>query len=408
MKCRHCSSEVSLQMIDLGFAPPSNAYLIEEDLSKPEMYLPLRVKVCEECWLVQTEDFAGRDTLFTSTYAYFSSTSTSWVKHAKDFFEMIKTELSLGADNFVVELASNDGYLLRNFVEAQIPCLGIEPTQETAFEGETNGVPTIQEFFGADLAEKLDATHPKADLIIGNNVFAHVPDINDFTVGIKRLLAPNGTVTLEFPHLRTLISECQFDTIYHEHYSYLSLKTVRRIFKNAGLRVFHVEELSTHGGSLRVYGCHENDSRRDLDSVSQMISSEDEFGLEKPDTYKNFEKKAIEIRNDFVEFLIQKQRLGQLVVAYGAAAKGNTLLNYAGVKKDLLPMVFDAASSKQGKFLPGSHIPIKGPELLETIHPGAIVVLPWNLAIEISDLLKERLQKEPEMWVAIPEIARVY
>lgn len=407
MKCRHCSGEVSLQMIDLGFAPPSNAYLTEEDLSKPEMYLPLRVKVCEQCWLAQTEDFAERESLFTSAYAYFSSTSTSWVKHAKDYFDMISTQLALGKGSFVVEIASNDGYLLKNFVEAEIPCLGVEPTRETALHAEARGVPTIQEFFGTSLAKKLGKTHPKADLIIGNNVFAHVPDINDFTLGIKKLLAPGGTVTLEFPHLMNLISECQFDTIYHEHYSYLSLKTVMRILTSVGLRVFHVEELSTHGGSLRVYGRHENDPRHDDNSVSQMISKEEAFGLEIPDTYKNFEKKAIEIRNDFVEFLIGKQRLGQLVVAYGAAAKGNTLLNYSGVKKDLLPIVFDAAPSKQGKFLPGTHIPVLHPDQLEDLNPTAVLVLPWNLAREIMEDLAELVTRGTEFFVVVPRMAQL-
>ena len=404
MKCRHCGDQLALQMIDLGFAPPSNAYLTEDELDQPERYLPLRVKVCESCWLVQTEDFAERDLLFTSNYAYFSSTSTSWVNHSRAYFEMITAELSLGANDFVVELASNDGYLLKNFVEANIPCLGIEPTQETALHAETQGVPTIQEFFGTELAKKLETSHPKADLIIGNNVYAHVPDINDFTSGLKHLLAPTGTVTLEFPHLLKLISECQFDTIYHEHYSYLSLKTVMRIFQAAGLRIFHVEELSTHGGSLRIFGCHGNDPRQDRDSVSQMISQEDAFGLEEPNAYQLFERKAIQIRNEFIEFLIQKQRLGHVVVAYGAAAKGNTLLNYAGVKKDLLPMVFDAASSKQEKFLPGTHIPVRHPNHLRSLNPDAVVILPWNLAGEITELLAEIMVTQPELWIAAPKL----
>lgn len=404
MKCRHCNSQLLLQMIDLGFSPPSNAYLTEEGLNTPEVHLPLRVNVCETCWLVQTEDFAEYDSLFTSTYAYFSSTSTSWLKHARDYCDMISTNLALGKDSFVVELASNDGYLLKNFVEADIPCVGIEPTRETALHAEAKGVPTIQEFFGTDLAKSLEATHPKADLIIGNNVYAHVPDINDFTLGIKHLLAPTGTVTLEFPHLLNLISECQFDTIYHEHYSYLSLKTVMRIFRSVGLRIFRVEELSTHGGSLRVFGCHEDDPRQDTNSGPQIIAKEEAFGLESPHTYRNFQKKAIEIRNDFVEFLIERQRLGQSVVAYGAAAKGNTLLNYAGANRDLLPVVFDAAPSKQNKFLPGTHIPVRHPENLTELNPDAVVILPWNLADEISGLVRQMLNNEPELWIAVPKL----
>lgn len=407
MKCRHCDSEVSLQMIDLGFAPPSNAYLTEADLNNPEMYLPLRVKVCEECWLVQTEDFAERDSLFTSNYAYFSSTSRSWVKHAKDYFDMITSELSLGGDSFVVELASNDGYLLKNFVAAEIPCLGIEPTEETAIQAESSGVPTIQDFFGMDVAKKLGDLYPQANLIVGNNVYAHVPDINDFTSGVKHLLAPAGTVTLEFPHLLNLIAECQFDTIYHEHYSYLSLRVVMRIFERAGLRIFRVEKLSTHGGSVRVFGCHREDPRLAEDSVSQIISEEDTFGLEEAETYAEFEKQATGVRNEFIQFLIAKQQLGHLVVAYGAAAKGNTLLNYAGLKKDLLPFVFDAAPSKQGKFLPGTHIPVRHPDLLKDLNPRTVVILPWNLAPEISGELANMVNIDTEIVVAVPRVSQV-
>lgn len=394
-------------MIDLGFAPPSNAYLTEDDLSKPELYLPLRVKVCEQCWLVQTEDFAQRDLLFTSDYAYFSSTSESWVRHASQYCEKITTELSLGSDSFVVELASNDGYLLRNFVEQGVPCLGIEPTRETALQAKEGGVPTLIEFFGAELATQLESEYPKADLIIGNNVYAHVPDINDFTLGIKELLAPSGTVTLEFPHLLSLVSECQFDTLYHEHFSYLSVKTVMRIFNRAGLRVFRVGKLSTHGGSVRVFGCHKEDQRTVEDSVFQMILEEETFGLERAETYAEFEKKATGVRNEFIQFLIDKERLGHLVVAYGAAAKGNTLLNYAGIKKDLLPFVFDAAPSKQGKFLPGTHIPVRHPDLLKDLNPRTVVILPWNLAPEISGELANMVNIDTEIVVAVPRISQV-
>lgn len=407
MKCRHCSNNVTLQMIDLGFAPPSNSYLGPEDLNSPEMSLPLRVKVCEECWLVQTEDFARRDLLFSPSYAYFSSTSTSWVKHARDYFEMVVAELLIGADSFVVELASNDGYLLKNFVEGGIPCLGVEPAEEAALQAKAAGIPTVVEFFGAELARKLDSTHSKADLIIGNNVYAHVPDINDFTLGIKHLLAPSGTVTLEFPHLLKLMSECQFDTIYHEHYSYLSLKAAARIFASAGLKIFRVEKLSTHGGSLRIFGCHTEDSRAVEQSVHSTISEEDAFQLEHRETYEDFEARAVGIRNRFVSFLIENQQLGKVVVAYGAAAKANTLLNYAGIKPDLLPLVVDAAPSKQDKFLPGTHIPVKTPEVLKTIRPDRVIILPWNLAGEITELLKTILANETELWVVTPELAQL-
>ena len=394
-------------MIDLGFAPPSNAYLTEADLNKPQLYLPLRVKVCEKCWLVQTEYFVQRDVLFSSTYAYFSNTSASWVEHARTYCAKITNDLSLGVDSFVVELASNDGYLLKNFVEADIPCLGIEPTREAALHAESNGIPTIQEFFGMDFATKLGEKYPKADLIIGNNVYAHVPDINDFTRGIKHLLASSGTVTLEFPHLQNLISDCQFDTIYHEHYSYLSLKTVMRIFQNYGLRIFRVENLTTHGGSLRVFGCHANDTRQTEATVIEVIKGEDAFGLENPKTYGDFQKGAIETRNRLIEFLIGKKRRGQLVVAYGAAAKGNTLLNYAGISKDLLPMVFDAAPSKQNKFLPGTQIPIIDPALLGDSKPDVVVILPWNLSSEVQQVVQKTFDKEPEIWVVSPALARL-
>lgn len=407
MNCRHCAREVLLEMIDLGFAPPSNAYLNEADLSKAELYLPLRVRVCEGCWLVQTEDFAEREMLFSSRYAYFSSTSTSWLNHAHRYCETITSELSLGKDSFVVEIASNDGYLLKNFVKAGIPCLGIEPTAETATKAESEGVPTLQEFFGLELSSKLGAEYPKADLIIGNNVYAHVPDINDFSLGIKNLLADLGTVTLEFPHLLNLVLDCQFDTIYHEHYSYLSLKTVSRIFGSVGLKVFRVDKLSTHGGSIRVFGCHDDDPRHVEQSVSEVIYEEEAAGLEQAATYKDFGKRAVEIRNQFVSFLIRNQRSGRVVVAYGAAAKGNTLLNYAGVKRDLLPVVFDAAPSKQNMFLPGSHLSIQAPEKIEEYNPDLIFVLPWNIAAEVSEVIASITKNNPEVWVAVPSLNRI-
>lgn len=400
-------SPVSLQMVDLGFAPPSNAYLSEESLNEPEVYLPLRVKVCTSCWLVQTEDFVERDSLFRPDYAYFSGASQSWNVHARTYFEMISAELCLGPDSFVVELASNDGYLLKHFVEAGIPSLGVEPTLEVALQAESLGVRTLREFFGLELAERVSEDHGKADLIIANNVYAHVPDINDFTRGIKELLAPNGTVTLEFPHLLRLISDCQFDTIYHEHYSYLGLGTVIRIFRSAGLRVLRVEKLDTHGGSLRVYGCHPEDPRDSDESISLLVDEEEAFGLEATSTYESFEKRAIKLRNDFTKFLIERHERGQVVVGYGAAAKGNTLLNFAGLKKDLLPVVFDAAPSKQGKFLPGTHIAIQEPSRIEAVGPDVVLVLAWNLAHEIVGVLESLITPDAEIWVALPELKRL-
>ena len=384
MNCRHCSRPLEHVFLDLGFAPPSNAYLREPDLRAPEKYFPLKLFVCGECWLVQTEDFACADELFRPDYAYFSSVSQSWLDHAKQYVEAITAMLKLDRQSSVIEVASNDGYLLRNFVSAGIPCIGIEPTASTADAAEKLGVPVLREFFGKALAQRLATEGKQADLIIGNNVFAHVPDINDFTAGLKKALKPNGTITLEFPHLKQLIDHTQFDTVYHEHFSYLSLTTVIRIFERAGLRVWRVDELSTHGGSLRVYGCHAEDSRADEQSVANVVDEEERFGLTRLDTYRRYQARANEVKNGLLRFLLEQKQLGKKVAAYGAAAKGNTLLNYAGVKPDLLPYVCDAAPSKQGKYLPGSHIPILPPDALKDDRPDIVLVLPWNIAHEVT------------------------
>ena len=383
MKCRHCEQELREKFLDLGVMPPSNAYLSEEDLEKPERKYPLRLLVCTNCWLVQTEDFVGRDELFTSDYAYFSSTSKSWLEHAAKYCEKIVPQLALGPKSLVVEIASNDGYLLNNILGVGIPCLGIEPTASTAAAAETIGIPVVREFFGEKLGRALVAKGKQADLIIGNNVFAHVPDINDFTKGMKTLLKPGGTVTLEFPHLMCLIEHSQFDTVYHEHFSYLSLHTVSGIFERAGLRVVDVEELPTHGGSLRVYGSHDDDDRTATPAVVHMLANENSAGLQTIATYANFQTLAEEVKNRFLSFLLECRENGITVAAYGAAAKGNTLLNFAGVKPDLLPFVCDAAPSKQGKFLPGSQIPILAPSVLKKRKPDIVVILPWNIAEEL-------------------------
>jgi len=384
MNCRHCGSPLEHTFLDLGFAPPSNAYLRQEDLINPELYYPLKLKVCTKCWLVQTEDYAQADQLFSPDYAYFSSTSSTWLKHAKCYSENMIRSLGLNADSFVIEVASNDGYLLKNFVGAGIPCLGIEPTDSTATAAESLGVPVLRGFFTETLAKRLVEEGRQADLITGNNVYAHVPDINDFTRGLKIALKSSGTVTLEFPHLMRLIEYCQFDTVYHEHFSYLSLYTVNRIFEQAGLRVFDVEELSTHGGSLRVFGCHHNDSRATADSVNEILNQEIASGLRLLSTYLQFQPRVNKVKNDILRFLLEKKEEGKSVIAYGAAAKGNTLLNYAGVKPDLIPIVCDTAPSKQGKFLPGSHIAIVNPEMMREIKPDIVLILPWNIAEEVS------------------------
>jgi SAM-dependent methyltransferase len=404
MKCRHCFSLLEHVFLDLGFVPPSNAYLKAEDLTVPELYFPLKLYVCHNCWLVQTEDSARPEELFRPDYAYFSSTSTTWLQHAAKYCDMICERLKLGPESFVIEIASNDGYLLKNFVARNIPCLGIEPTDGTADIAERLGIPVLRKFFDKALAERLAAEHRQADLIIGNNVYAHVPDINDFTNGLKTALKRGGTITLEFPHLMRLIEQTQFDTVYHEHYSYFSLYTVNHIFEAAGLRVFDVEELTTHGGSLRVYGCHAYDPRPQTTAVPALLTEEERQGLRILTTYRNFQRQADRVKDDLLAFLIEQKRSGKKVAAYGAAAKGNTLLNYAGIKPDLLPYVCDAAPSKQGKFLPGSHIAVVREEEIRRYKPDYVLILPWNIKEEIMAQLDYVPAWEGKFVVLIPYI----
>jgi SAM-dependent methyltransferase len=392
------------KFLDLGAMPPSNAFLSEKDLEKPEPKYPLRLLVCTSCWLVQTEDFVGRDQLFASDYAYFSSTSSSWLEHAASFCEKIIRELGLGPNSFVIEIGSNDGYLLKNFLNAGIPCLGIEPTGCTAATAEALGIPVMREFFDEKLGRALAAKAKQADLIIGNNVFAHVPDINDFTLGLKAALKPNGTITLEFPHLMRLIEQAQFDTVYHEHFSYLSLYTAERIFNAAGLRVWDVKQLTTHGGSLRIYGCHHADSRATSPAVAAMLAEEAQRGLQNLTPYQQFQARADKVEDDLLSFLRDQRRAGKKVAAYGAAAKGNTLLNYGQIQPDLLPVVCDAAPSKQGKFLPGSRIPVQPPEFLKNFDPDVVLVLPWNLAREIRQVCAAWVRPETKFIKAVPAL----
>ena len=402
MKCRYCSEPLTNSFLDLGFAPLSNAYLTEANLFKPEKYYPLKIKVCDQCWLVQTEDFAQVDQLFSSEYAYFSSTSSSWLTHAKQYVEKITSELNLNAQSLIIEVASNDGYLLKNFVDTGIPCLGIEPTDSTAAVAEQLGIPVMREFFGETLGKKLAKKNQQADLIVGNNVYAHVPDINDFTRGLKATLKSSGTITLEFPHLMRLIEQAQFDTVYHEHFSYLSLLTVSQIFSSAGLRIFNVEELSTHGGSLRVYGCHQDDPRLTQTAVNDMLQKEISYGLQDLNTYLSFQSRADKIKDNLLSFLIEQKRAGKKVAAYGAAAKGNTLLNYAGVKPDLIEFVCDAAQAKQGKFMPGSHIPILHPSEMLNRQFDFVLILPWNIADEVIKQNSQLVSRGKQFVIAIP------
>ncbi|MDX2503415.1 MAG: class I SAM-dependent methyltransferase [Gammaproteobacteria bacterium] len=402
MNCRHCQTELEHVFLDLGYAPPSNAYLTNEGLNAPETTYPLKLFVCHECWLVQTEDYSEADELFSDDYAYFSSTSQGWLQHAARYAEDITARLNLDEKSFVIEVASNDGYLLKNFVAAGIPCLGVEPTDSTADAAEKIGVSVLREFFGVETSKSLVVNGKSADLICGNNVYAHVPDINDFTQGLCIALKEGGTVNLEFPHLMRLIDQNQFDTVYHEHFSYLSLTSVSRIFAEAGLRVFDIEELPTHGGSLRIFGCHDNDSRDTTSAVLEMLEREKSFGLQNLELYKEFQQKANTVKNNFLAFLIEQKKAGKTIAAYGAAAKGNTLMNYAGIKHDLIDFVCDAALSKQGKYMPGSHIPILAPEELARRKPDWVVILPWNIAEEVMN--QQVMPWGGKFVIAVPEL----
>ena len=402
MNCRHCKALLKHTFLDLGCAPLSNAYLSKEDLNHPEVYFPLKIRVCDQCWLVQTEDYVQADKLFSSQYAYFSSTSSSWLTHARQYAEKMTAELVLNAQSLVIEVASNDGYLLKNFVATGIPCLGIEPTDSTAAAAEQLGIPVMRKFFGETLGKKLAKKGQQADLIVGNNVYAHVPDINDFTRGLKAALKLSGTITLEFPHLMILIEQAQFDTVYHEHFSYLSLQTVSQIFSAAGLRIFNVEELSTHGGSLRVYGCHQDDPRSTQAAVSGILQKETQHGLKDLNTYLKFQSRANKIKDDLLSFLIEQKRAGKKVAAYGAAAKGNTLLNYAGVKPDMIGFVCDAAQGKQGKFMPGSHIPILHPTEMLNRQFDFVLILPWNIADEVIKQNSQLVSRGKQFVIAVP------
>ena len=382
MNCRHCNKHLEHVFVDLGYAPHSNAY--RSELKSVEKTFPFKVLVCDNCWLVQTEDASSSEDHFHADYAYFSSISSTWLNHSKKYSEDIVKRLSLDDKSFVVEVASNDGYLLKNFVEMNIPCLGVEPTESTAEYAISIGVPTLKVFFGEESAKSMVISHGKADLIAGNNVYAHVPDINDFTKGIQTLLKPEGTVTLEFPHLLQLVKNHQFDTIYHEHYSYLSLTAVRSIFRLAGLDIYDVEEITTHGGSLRVYGAHKEFAEQSItDRVTRVLSDEVNAGLNDLKVYTGFQDMVENIKIKLIEFLTQCKRSGKKVGCYGAAAKGNTLLNFTGIKKDLIDKVYDAAPSKVGKFLPGSHIEVAAPQQIEKDKPDYLIILPWNIKEEV-------------------------
>jgi 2-polyprenyl-3-methyl-5-hydroxy-6-metoxy-1,4-benzoquinol methylase len=405
MNCRFCNNSLTNEFVDLGFSPPSNAYLKAQQLNEPETYFPLRIMVCEKCFLVQIDEFAKHDDIFNAEYAYFSSFSTSWLAHAKNYTQMMIRRFGFNAQSQVIEIASNDGYLLQYFKEQGIPVLGIEPTANTAAAAKEKGIESVVDFFGVKLATALVAKGIKADLLLGNNVLAHVPDINDFVGGLPVLLKENGVITFEFPHLLQLIDKNQFDTIYHEHFSYLSLLAVQQIFKKHGLHIFDVEEVTTHGGSLRIFAKHAADTSKPVSAnVAAMLEKEIQFGLNSLSVYQNYQAKAEKVKNDFTQFLIQAKNEGKIVVGYGAAAKGNTLLNFAGNKKDLLQFVVDASPHKQNKFLPGVHIPVVAEERIKQTKPDYVVILPWNLKDEIATQLAYIKDWNGRFVVAVPKL----
>ena len=388
LKCRFCDSLLVNEVINLGHQPPSNAYLSADKLNQPEVTFPLKVYVCSSCWLVQLPEHTSAEHLFTHDYAYFSSISSSWLEHSRIYANRVICDLSLNSESFVVEIASNDGYLLKYFVDKKIPCLGIEPTSEAAQVSLEKGIETLQVFFGSETSNDILSKYRQADLIIANNVLAHVPDINDFMKGISSLIADHGVITFEFPHLLNLLSLNQFDTIYHEHYSYLSFTFVCLLAKNHSLKVIDVEKLNTHGGSLRVWLTRSSKKDNLNPSVNRMLELEKKHKLDELNTYTEFQNKADKIKNEMLTLLLDFKKLNYRVCAYGAAAKGNTFLNFAGVKKDLIDFVVDKSPSKIGKFMPSSHLEIKSPEILQDYKPEQIIVLPWNISSEIKDQLR--------------------
>jgi len=389
MQCRFCKTELEHVFIDLVNSPASNSFLSKEQLNEPETFYPLKVYTCHQCFLVQVDEYKKSDAIFDSNYVYFSSYSNSWLKHAKAYTDMMTDRFGYNENSLVIEVASNDGYLLQYFKEKNIPVMGIEPTANTAEVAIGKGIKTVIEFFGAELADRFSNNWDvKADLLLGNNVLAHVPDIVDFVLGMKLILKDTGVVTMEFPHLMQLVDNNQFDTIYHEHFSYLSFHTVKEIFASQGLEMFDVEEIPTHGGSLRIFAKHVEDETKTIsDNVARLLKKESDKGLNTLAYYDNFQQKALGVKLGITEFLIRQKRAGKKVAAYGAAAKGNTLLNYCGIKNDLIDFVVDANPHKQNKFLPASHIPVVAEEYLKQAKPDYVIILPWNLKDEIADQL---------------------
>lgn len=405
MKCRFCNHSLSQVFIDLVNSPASNSFLTKQQLDEPETFYPLKVFVCDSCYLVQVDEYQKSDAIFNGDYVYFSSYSTSWLSHAKSYTEMMTNRFGLNQNSKVIEIASNDGYLLQYFQEKDIPVLGIEPTENTAKVAISKGIETLTEFFGTNFANRLVNKGTKADLLLGNNVLAHVPDINDFVGGMKIILNKEGVITMEFPHLMQLVDNNQFDTIYHEHFSYLSFYTVKNIFESKGLEMFDVEEIPTHGGSLRIYAKHKEDNSKSVSvNVEKLITKEIDKGINQLNYYKGFQERVEKIKLDLWSFLIDQKRNGKKVAAYGAAAKGNTLLNYCGIKNDLIDFVVDANPHKQDKFLPASHIPVMNEDYLKTEKPDFVIILPWNLTEEIVTQLSYIKSWDAQFLTVIPKI----
>jgi SAM-dependent methyltransferase len=403
MKCRACKTTLEITFADLDFSPPSNAYLSVEDFLEPEVHFPLRVMVCKNCFLVQLDEFARHDDIFNDQYAYFSSYSSSWLEHAQAYSKMMINRFGFDSSSQVVEIASNDGYLLQYFKTAGIPVLGVEPTANTAAAAKEKGIDSVIDFFGTRLAKQMREEGKKADLLLGNNVLAHVPDINDFVQGMNILLNNDGIITMEFPHLTKLIQYNQFDTIYHEHYSYLSLHSVKFVFEQNGLRIFDVEEIPTHGGSLRIFACHKEAKYNREKRVDQLLTNEKQAGVLDITYYSGFQNRIDRIKLSLLEFLITQKKAGKKVMGYGAAAKGNTLLNFSGVSKDLILSVADKNPHKQNKFLPGSHIPVVSPDDIETEKPDYIIIFPWNIKEEVMKQLNYVSKWNAKFVVFIPE-----
>ncbi len=403
-RCRFCGAALTHTLVDLGMSPLCESFLSAEELNRMEPFYPLHVYVCSVCFLVQLEEYVSPENIFTH-YAYFSSYSDTWLDHARRYSEMVIGRFQLTDENFVVEIASNDGYLLQNFVKAGIPVLGIEPAVNVAEAALKRGVSTLIAFFSEDTARNLIANGRKADLIIGNNVLAQVPALNDFVAGIRIMLAPSGVVTLEFPHLYQLMTGNQFDTIYHEHFSYFSFYSARKIFEKHELEIFDVEELPTHGGSLRIYLHHSNDQRHKVsERVDQLSQQELKNGVNQLKTYSNFGENVKETKRKILEFLITAKREGKKVAGYGAPGKGNTLLNYCGIRTDFLDYIVDRSPFKQGKFLPGTHIPIYPPEHINETRPDYVLILPWNLKDEIMKQMVFIQEWGGKFVVPIPEL----